>query len=102
MTQEKIFSCCCKYLIDALTYEEYHSMGVEGFHKYVKEHIIPIPKSELVVGEEYPGYCKDTNKATWMGNVFCYKRKKSGGEVLETIKHYEDGYTNVFVPVKEI
>ena len=55
MSQEELFSYCCLYLEDVLTYEESRSMGIDGFHKYVKEHVIPIPKSELVVGQTYPG-----------------------------------------------
>ena len=76
-------------------------MGLEGFHEWVKCNIIPIPKSELVVGQEYPGYCRNACKAVWNGKVFHYMRKKFGGEFLEEINHYEDddGY-DVFVPVK--
>ena len=105
MTQKELFSYLCQYAIDILTYEEYHSMGLEGFHNWVKEHIIPIPKAELVIGQKYPGYCKNTSKAVWNGKVFQYMRKKYGSEFLEQINHYEDDNNDgidVFVPIKEI
>ena len=101
MTQDELFSCLCQYACELLTFEEYHSMGLEGFHEWVRCNIIPIPKSELVVGETYPGYCRNSSRATWNGKVFQYMRKKFGSEFLEEINHYEDdnGY-DVFVPVK--
>ncbi len=80
-------------------------MGLDGFHKYVKEHVIPIPKSELIVGKEYPGHCRNASKATWNGKTFQYMRRKFGSEFLEEINHYEDDNEegiDVFVPVKEI
>ena len=103
MDSKELFSYRCQYLIDVLTFEERRSMGLDNFHKYVEEHIIPIPKSELVVGQEYPGHCRNASKATWNGKVFQYMRRKFGSEFLESIKHYEDddGY-DVFVPIKEI
>lgn len=55
MTQEELDIYCRRYLLNVLTYEEYRSMGLDSFRDYVKEHIIPIPKAELVVGQEYPG-----------------------------------------------
>lgn len=105
MTQEELFSYCCLYMEDTLTYEESRSMGIEGFRNYVKEHVIPIPKSELMVGQCYPGHCRNACKATWDGNKFHYKRYKFGIEYEETINHYEDDNQlgiDVFVPVKEI
>ena len=80
-------------------------MGLTGFREWVKEHIIPIPKAELVVGQEYPGHCRNASKAAWNGKVFQYMRKKFGSEFLEEINHYEDDNNDgidVFVPVKEI
>lgn len=105
MTQEELFSYLCQYACDILSYEEYHSMGLDGFHNWVKEHIIPIPKSELEVGKEYPGNCRNASKATWNGKTFQYMRRKFGSEFLEEINHYEDDNDDgidVFVPVKEI
>lgn len=103
MSSEELFSYCCLYLEDVLTYEESRSMGLNGFHKYVREHIIPIPKSELVVGQEYPGYCRNASRATWDGKRFHYTRNKFGCEFEEKINHYEDDNgMDVFVPIKEI
>ena len=36
-------------------------LGVD--EKYVR----PIPKNELVVGKEYNGNCRNSNKAVWKG-----------------------------------
>lgn len=105
MDNKELFSYRCLYLEDSLTYEESRSMGIDGFHKYVEEHIIPIPKSELVVGETYPGYCRNARRATWDGEMFHYTRYKFGLEFEENIKHYEDDDNptmDVFVPIKEI
>ena len=103
MSKEELFSYCCRYACDVLSFEEYHSMGIKGFHEWVEKHIIPIPKSELVVGKEYSGYYRNVSRATWNGKIFQYMRRKFGGEFLEEINHYEDddGY-DVFVPIKEI
>lgn len=78
-------------------------MGLDGFHNWVKEHIIPIPKSELVIGKEYSGHCRNAFKATWNGKTFQYIRRKFGSDALKEINHYEDdnGY-DVFVPIKII
>ena len=105
MTQEVLFLYCCRYACNVLSFEEYHSMGLSGFCEWVKAHIIPIPKAELVVGQEYPGHCRNASKAVWNGKVFQYMRKKFGSEFLEQINHYEDDNNDgidVFVPVKEI
>ena len=103
MTDKELFSYRWCYLEDILTYEESRSMGLDGFRKYVEEHIIPIPKSELVVGKEYPGHCRNASKATWDGKKFHYTRYKFGTEFEEKINHYEDDYgMDVFVPIKEI
>ena len=105
MTEEELLYYRTQYLIDVLTFEERRSMGIDNFRKYVQEHVIPIPKSELVVGQEYPGHCRNASKATWDGEKFLYKRYKFGIECEETINHYEDDNQlgiDVFVPVKEI
>ncbi len=100
MTDKKMFNYLCMYLEDALTYEESRSMGLDAFRCYVKNHVFPIPKSELVVGQEYPGHSRYACRATWDGEKFHYTR----GELEQTVNHYEDGDENedVFVPVKEI
>lgn len=105
MDSKELFSYRCQYLIDVLTFEERRSMGLDNFHKYVEEHIIPIPKSELVVGQEYPGHCRNASRATWDGKKFHYERYKFGDTFDETINHYEDDNEegiDVFVPIKEI
>jgi hypothetical protein len=105
MSADELFHYIIQYAVDVFTYEEMHSMGVEPFHQYVKEHFIPIPKSELVIGKEYKGHCRNASRATWNGKVFQYMRKKFGSEFLEEINHYEDDNNDgvdVFVPVKEI
>ena len=105
MTQEELDRYKIQYLLDVLTFEEYRSMGVDNFRQYAKEHVLPIPKKELVVGQEYPGHCRNAGKATWDGEKFHYKRYKFGTWVEDTIKHYEDDGNDgidVFVPVKEI
>jgi hypothetical protein len=105
MDNKELFSYRCQYLVDALTFEERRSMGLDNFYKYVEEHIIPIPKSELVVGQEYPGHCRNASKATWDGKKFHYERYKFGDTFDETINHYEDDNEegiDVFVPIKEI
>lgn len=105
MTEEELLYYRTQYLIDVLTFEERRSMGIDNFRKYVQEHVIPIPKSELVVGQEYPGHCRNASKATWDGEKFLYKRYKFGRWEDATINHYEDDDKpgiDVFVPVKEI
>lgn len=104
MTQEELFANRCKYACDILTFEEYRSMGLDAFHKWVEEHIKTIPKSELVVGETYPGECRNARRAVWKENgKFEYMRTKFGSTYPEEINHYEDdnGY-DVFVPMKEV
>ena len=103
MSSEELFSYCCQYLEDILTYEESRSMGIDGFHKYVKEHIVPIPKSELVIGKEYPGHCRNSGRAIWNGKSFQYMITKVGCKFLEESNHNEyDNGDDVFVPKKEI
>ena len=105
MTQEELDTYKARYLLDVLTFEEYRSMGIDNFRRYAKEHVVPIPKEELVVGQEYPGHCRNANKATWDGEVFHYKGYECGFWVDETIRHFEDDAEDgidVFVPVKEV
>lgn len=105
MTNQELFQYRCLYLEDVLTYEESRSMGYEGFKSYVRMHVFPIPKAELIAGKTYPGYCRNASKATWDGKVFHYTRNKFGCEFEEKINHYEDDNDNgidVFVPIKEV
>lgn len=103
MEQEELLRNLCQYACDALTFEERRSIPLDKWYGWVKEHFIPIPKSELEVGKEYNGVCRNASKATWDGTVFHYTRTKFGFSYDEEINHYEDddGY-DLFVPIKEI
>lgn len=103
MNTEELFRNQCKYAIEHLDYEDYHSMGVEAFHNFVREHYIPIPRNELVKGKVYKGVCRNSGRAIWDGEKFHYKRTKFGYTYDEEINHFEedDGY-DVFVPIKEV
>lgn len=102
MTQDELFTGLCWYGTEILTYEEQHSLGVEGFHNWVKENLRPIPKSELEIGKEYTGVCRNAGRAVWDGEKFWYIRTKFGRSYDESINHYEDddGY-DLFIPVEE-
>ena len=79
-----------------------HGFGSpEKFHEWVKEHVIPIGKSELEIGKEYSGECRSAARAVWDGKKFTYTSHKFGSEYQEHINHYEDddGY-DMFVPIK--
>ena len=102
MDIEELKSLVYQYVIDLMSYEEYHSFGSsEKFHRWVDEIYEPIKKSELVEGQTYKGICRNADKAIWNGNQFVYTRRKFGTEYSEKINHYEDddGY-DVFVPIK--
>lgn len=60
-----------------------------------------IPKKELIVGEEYSGYCRNSDKARWNGKEFEYERYKFGSYYTDTINHFEDddGF-DLFIPIK--
>ena len=62
-----------------------------------------IPKSQLVVGRTYKGYCRNASEAIWLGDKFEYQRYKFGDTFPEKINHFEDdnGY-DLFVPYEEI
>lgn len=105
MSADELFSCLCLYLEDTLTYEESRSMGINGFHDYVRQHVFPIHKDELVAGETYKGWSRNACSATWDGEVFHYTRNKFGSIYGETIHHYEDDTDqsrDVFVPIREV
>lgn len=104
MGQNELFRNLCQYACDILNYEEYHSMGLEGFHEWVRRHVIPIPKSELIVGQTYYGIYRNPGKAIWKENgTFEYIGHKFKNTFPKEINHYEDddGY-DVFVPIKII
>lgn len=62
-----------------------------------------IPKSQLVVGANYLGNCRNASKAKWLGDRFEYQRYKFGFTYSEYINHFQDddGY-DVFVPIKKL
>lgn len=102
MDSTELKSLINQYVIETLTYEEYHNFGSpEKFHNWIDETYEPIRKTDLVKGQTYEGICRNARKAVWDGNKFHYERTKFGMTYDETINHYEDddGY-DVFVPIK--
>lgn len=62
-----------------------------------------IPKSELKVGHQYKGYCRNASIAVWLGDKFEYLRTKFGRTFKETINHFEDDNgMDLFVPYKDL
>lgn len=82
---------------------EYNLSEAADWFDVPLENVKPVYKSELVVGKEYLGNCRNAEKATWNGKVFTYNRTKFGYTYEEEINHFEDddGY-DVFVPIKII
>lgn len=103
MDQKELFGNLCQYACDVLTFEERRSIPLNEWYDWVEKHIKPIPKSELEVGKEYKGVCRNAHKAIWDGKKFWYMRTKFETSYKESINHYEDddGY-DLFVPIKEI
>ena len=62
-----------------------------------------IPKSQLIIGKTYKGYCRNAEKAVWLGDKFEYDSYEFGTTFKEKINHFEDdnGY-DLFVPYKEL
>lgn len=62
-----------------------------------------IPKSELEVGAEYLGSCRNASKAKWDGEKFIYQRYKWGSWFEDSVEHFEDDTQyDVFVPIKKL
>jgi hypothetical protein len=62
-----------------------------------------IPKDKLVNGKTYLGSCRNSSKATWVGDHFFYERRKWGSKYNESINHFQDDDgSDLFVPIKEI
>lgn len=101
MTEEELFSGLCQYACDVLSFEERRSMPLDVWKKFVKENFEPIPKTELEIGKDYKGICRNSNSATWDGKRFTYLRYKFGSYYEDHINHYEDddGY-DLFIPIK--
>lgn len=50
-----------------------------------------IPKSKLIAGQKYKGHCRNTDEATWNGEVFVYEHTEwHGNTYTETIHCPED------------
>lgn len=78
---------------------------IERYRKELIPEIIRrggIPKSSLIIGQEYYGTCRNSSIALWDGEEFIYERYKFGYTYPEDIKHFEDddgnGY-DVYLPV---
>ena len=58
---------------------------------------------DLIIGKEYLGSCRNSERAIWNGKCFEYERYKWGTTYIDEINHFEDddGY-DLFVPIKEI
>ena len=74
------------------------------------KHVVPglirmgaIPKEKLERGKIYKGYCRNSDRAIWLGDKFEYNRFKFGHSFKEKINHFEDdnGY-DLFVPYKKL
>lgn len=104
MDQKELLKNLYQFVINNLSYEEYHNFGSpDNFHKWVETHYKIIPKSELIPNKEYEGVCRNASKAIWNGKKFIYTRHKFGATCNEEINHYEDDDEyDVFVPIKYI
>ena len=76
----------------------------EDYDKVIIPNIIRrggIPKSFLVVGEEYWGSCRNSDIARWTGEKFVYQRFKFGVSYEDEVNHFQDddGY-DLFVPIR--
>lgn len=76
-----------------------HDVWVERFAPLLIK-LGAIPKSELIVGRTYKGFCRNASEAVWDGERFTYQRTKFGCTFPEKINHFEDdnGY-DLFTPV---
>ena len=102
--QKELLKNLYQFVINNLSYEEYHNFGSpDNFHKWVEMHYKIIPKSELIINKKYNGNCRNASEAVWNGEKFIYKRHKFGTDYIEEINHYEDDDEyDVFVPIEEI
>jgi len=78
--------------------------------EFMKEVVIPglikmgaIPKSDLVVGKDYLGDCRNASRATWNGEELEYLRYKWGSHYVDTTPHFEDDDgSDFFIPIKQL
>lgn len=84
--------------IPKVSKEEYNTIVIPNLIKWGA-----IPKSKLIVGKTYKGYCRNASEAIWLGDKFEYDRYKFGMTYKETINHFEDDNgCDLFVPYKEL
>ena len=80
-------------------------MSADVYTEHIVKNLIrcgAIPKSELEVGKEYIGSCRNAEKAVWNGKRFEYQRYKFGDWTKGTSPHFEDICDiDVFVPIKD-
>jgi hypothetical protein len=84
--------------IPKVSEEEYNTIVIPSLIKWGA-----IPKSKLIIGKTYKGYCRNASEAIWLGDKFEYQRYKFYEIFPERINHFEDdnGY-DLFVPYKEL
>ena len=84
--------------IPIVSQEEYNTIIIPNLIEWGA-----IPKSQLIIGKTYKGYCRNASEAIWLGDKFEYQRYKFGDTFPEKINHFEDdnGY-DLFVPYEEI
>jgi len=62
-----------------------------------------IPKSKLIIGKKYVGFCRNAREAIWTGTNFNYERHKFGNVFRDSVECPEDDRgTDIFVPVAEV
>jgi hypothetical protein len=112
-TKEKRIESIIKHLEEMQPFKDEYSipsittlLSKEDYSKYLVPNFIrcgAIPKSELEVGQDYIGDCRNSSIATWNGKVFVYQREKYGTTFSESINHFEDdnGF-DLFVPLRKV
>lgn len=84
--------------IPKVSKEEYNTIVIPSLIKWGA-----IPKSQLIIGKTYRGYCRNASEALWNGKKFEYIREKFGFKYTEVINHFEyDNGLDLFVPYKEL
>ena len=82
MDQKELLKNLYQFVIDNLSYEEYHNFGSpDNFHKWAEMHYKIIPKSELIINKKYNGNCRNASEAVWNGEKFIFSEK---GKVMQT------------------
>ena len=85
MDKDEMNRILVSYAYKILTYEEMHGFGSpEKFHEWVKEHVIPIGKSELEMGKEYSGECRTATRTVWDGKNLHIQGTSLGQNIRNT------------------